>query len=201
MRPELHQQIERLKGVLESHGRQFTPNKGVSIAELETLQQKIGYRLDPDLCDFYAFSNGGPDYNEWFAIGDKQLESADLMTIEASLKRWEMLSQYDEYNRERAKEIQAGGGVERDSRIAPDLWFPPQWWHFGESSSSHQIIFDAIPSPLGKYGQIVVYYHDPDALTYGGDSFLDFFRKSTTLLETRWNEIYADLEESEDLDK
>jgi hypothetical protein len=43
---------------------------------------------------------------------------------------------------------------------------------------SDEVLFDACPSKKGKYGQIVEYRHDPDALSYVASSFAEFLDRS-----------------------
>ena len=71
----------------------------------------------------------------------------------------------------RAEEIQSGCTRHR-------LWFP-----FGDYSGVTTVQFDGIPTPAGKYGQIIMYVHDPDTIYLLSASFIEFFRRSNRLLE------------------
>ena len=71
-----------------------------------------------------------------------------------------------------------------DERIQHKL-FHDRWFPFAEFNGfSTSVMFDANPTDKGTYGQIIVYQHDPDAVYYMADNFLEFFKKSNDLMES-----------------
>jgi cell wall assembly regulator SMI1 len=189
VRPELRHEIERLKQILGRHGKKFTMKKGVPKARLRRTEKKLGYQLDPDLCALYALTDGGPDCNEWFAVGIESPRSVDFLSLDESLKSWERFVGGRRDDRESWEKAEELGVVTRDERIAAESIFSKQWWNFA-GSDYPQVYLDACSSLKGKSGQIIVYYHDPDEFVYVADDFLSFFQKSNDLLETKWGQIF-----------
>ncbi len=70
----------------------------------------------------------------------------------------------------------------RDERIQPDIWYHRQWLSIAESGVGTLVFFDANPAPKGKYGQIIIYKHDPDTIQFAAENFVDFFRFSNDLI-------------------
>ena len=162
--------------------------KGVPKARLWRTQQKLGYQIDPDLCAFYALTDGSPNRDDWFAVGIQNPVPVDFRCLDDSLKNWRMCVENEAMNREYGKQVN-NEALTRDPQIALGLWFPPQWWSFA-GNDSPVVMMDTCPSACGKQGQIIAFYHDPDELFCIADNFLDFFRKSNDFLETRWDEIF-----------
>jgi hypothetical protein len=116
-----------------------------------------------------------------------------FLELEEALSKWALFSPYDrsvyeEWNVKSRK---------RDSRIQPfyirhKLWFPLADFNGG----STLLLYDADPTKRGRFGQIIVYQHDPDAIYYVAGSFLEFLETSNDLLDIHANELLPAPEET-----
>ena len=179
MRSELKQEVTRLERALSSSNLEFQPAKGADTHQIGLIEKETGIKLDPDLRDFYKFTNGS-GRAIWFAVLSDQLTPCVFPEIEDSREGWSWFLPYDQSIYDEWSDFASS----RDERIQPGylhhrLWFPIAEFN-GYSTS---VYFDADLASKGQYGQIIVYQHDPDAVYYVADSFLDFFRKSNDLLE------------------
>jgi cell wall assembly regulator SMI1 len=136
--------------------------------------------------------DGSPARDEWFAVGIQNPVPVGFLRLDDALKRVENAAENEEGNREYWQRVEKLGNLTRDPKIAPDITFPIQWWAFAVNDCETTVMLDMRPSQNGKLGQIIVYYHDPDALICVADNFLEFFRKSNDFLETRWEKIFSD---------
>jgi len=192
LRQELRHEIERLKNILAAHGKEFVTNQGVSKTRLRKTEQKLGYQLDPDLAAFYALTDGSPARDKWFAVGVQNPVPVALSCFDDSLKGWQTAVEREGEDREYWERVEQLGNLSRDPRIAPAVMFGPRWWGFAKNDWETTVMLDMEPSPSGKLGQVIVYYHDPDALICVADNFLEFFRKSNDFLEICWDKIFSD---------
>ncbi len=153
--------------------------------QLEHVENEIGIKFNSDLRDFYLFANGSGGAT-WFAVISDELTPCEFPTIEDSLEAWSWFLPYDQTTYDEWSDLASP----RDERIQAAflhhrLWFPIAEFN-GHSTS---VYFDADPTDKGQHGQIIVYQHDPDAIYYVAESFLEFFRKSNDLLEKRGAEL------------
>ena len=183
MKPELKNEIDRLKQILESNGLEFVLSEGASAENIAEIERQIGFTLDENLKDFWKFTNGS-NYTSWFAVFSDQLTPCDFPSIEYAFEQWFAFVPYSNpaYEEYRLSE------TERDERIQPTLihefWFP-----FAEFNGfSTSVLFDADPTDKGTYGQVIVYQHDPDGVYYVTENFLEFFKKSNDLLQANAKE-------------
>lgn len=184
MKEELKKEIDRLKQILESNGLEFTLSEGVSDGIIANVETKIGFVFDEDLKEFWKLTNGS-NSDLWFAVFSDEQTPCAFQSIEYAFEQWSAFCScdnpaYEKYKPEENK---------RDERIQPILvnkfWFP-----FAEFNGfSTSVIFDADPTEMGNYGQIIVYQHDPDGIYYVADSFLGFFKKSNDSLEINFKDI------------
>lgn len=75
-------------------------------------------------------------------------------------------------------EIIDGEFGERDERIINDSR-KGKWLHFSDcmnNGGSSQLFIDFSPSDSGKYGQVVMYVHDPDEVRVIADSFDEYLK-------------------------
>ncbi len=178
MRPELAAQLERLQQILRKHNRPLTLRPGASDQVIGAFENRTNIRFDEDLRALYQFSNGGEYNDTWFAAETDELihfRFCDLKEVQEIIS-WGPSSFDAEWN---------NGGEPWDSRVKKydhhSLWLP--FADFGNSVA--YVMFDADPAPSGRYGQIITYQHDPDAIRYCADGLVGFLKMSNDLLETR----------------
>ena len=186
MKPELENEINRLKRILESNGLEMTLSEGVLPEIIDNVETQIGFKLDDDLKDFWRFSNGS-NSNLWFAVFSDEPTPCAFPSIDYAFEQW---SAFYPYNKSLYEEFGLDES-ESDERIRPTLihefWFPIAEFN----GFSTNILFDADPTDKGTYGQIIVYQHDPDGVYYVAKNFLEFFKKSNDSLEKNLREIFV----------
>jgi cell wall assembly regulator SMI1 len=185
MKPELQLELERLKFILESKQLKFSLDKGTTEETIAQVETKVGIHFDENLKDLWLLTNGS-NYETWFAVFSDELTPCSFPQIEDALKSWSWLEPYDKEIYEEWSDVDN----ERDSRIQPAFLHHQLWFPFAEFNGySTSIYFDANPTESGKYGQIIVYQHDPDAIYYVAEDFLSFFKHSNDLLEANLEEL------------
>ena len=186
MRPELQHEIDRLRAILHANGLDFLPVEPVPRETLDRIEETTGIIFDPDLRDFFLFSNGSGG-EVWSAVMTDRLVPLAFPLLEEALCQWELYAPYDDETYEMWNQAE---GDERDPRIRPAylrhrLWFPVA----EHNAYCTSVLFDADPAEGGRYGQLIAYQCDPDTMHYAAGSFLEFFRRSNDLLESRASEL------------
>jgi len=180
MTTELTNEIERLKSILASHGIEFKPCDGARPADIKKVEDEVGIQFDSDLKDFWQFTNGS-GREKWSAVVSDQLTPCRFISVAEGREYWSWFLPYDKG----VYEEWSADSPNRDERIRPDILHHRLWFPIAEFNGfSTSVYFDADPSEKGKYGQIIVYQHDPDAVYYLADNFLDFFKRSNDMLST-----------------
>jgi cell wall assembly regulator SMI1 len=185
-------QVERYIAELEKLSQEF-PNsfrnsigkqKGATAVEIAAVEQETGIKFDDVLKSLWMYSNGS-DRNPWIGVHSDENTACEFIPISKALSnstRWNSLA--DKWG---------GPGMpdndQRDERIKPN--WQKKWFPFAEfNGGSTMVMFDASPSPKGKYGQIIVYQHDPDGIYYVAESTAAFLELSLAVLR----EILPELE-------
>lgn len=115
-----------------------------------------------------------------------ELTPCDLLPVDVALKWWKEWLPYDQSMYEEWTESE----YPRDLRIRPGWLKHSKWLQIADfNCGGTSVNFDADPSGEGKYGQIIAYQHDPDAMYYVADSFLEFFKLSNTILAEKGLDI------------
>lgn len=173
--PKLEIEIKRLEELLQAQGRKLQLDIGASKAAIAAVEAEIGLSFDQDLKAFYTFSNGSQG-DRWFAtICDEITTPLAFLSLEESLQRWSLHDSTIYYN-----------DKNRDARIIPGYLAHRLWFPFAEvNDGTISVQYDADPSPAGKYGQIIAYQQESDAIYYVAESFLDFFKCSNDLLAAK----------------
>jgi cell wall assembly regulator SMI1 len=188
MRTELTTEIRRLEAILTAIGLVFQPAMGATSRQIEGIEQKIGYELSQDLKDFYRFSNGS-NQKTWGIVFSDELTPCSFPDLEDAYQCWSWFSPYDQTIYNEWSDFSAT----RDGRIQPNHLHHRYWFPIAEFNGySTSIYFDADPTASGNYGQIIVYQHDPDAIYYVADSFLEFLKTSNDLLEKHGSSLLLD---------
>lgn len=187
MKPELKIEIERLQHILESNGLKFTLSEGATPEKIAEVEEQVGATFDTDLRDLWQLSNGSNLSDSWFAVFSDELTPCSFSSLEDALECWSWYSPYDEATYEEWSDVEA----ERDERIQPAYLQHRLWFPFAEFNGfSTSLLFDGDPTDKGKYGQIIVYQHDPDAIYYVAENFLEFFKNSNDLLQANAKELF-----------
>jgi cell wall assembly regulator SMI1 len=178
--PKLELEVKRLEEILQAQGRKLQLDIGASKAAIAAVEAEVNLSFDDHLKAFYTLSNGSQG-DRWFALICEQLTiPLAFLSLEEALQRWSL---YDS--------VIYDNDQERDARIIPGylahrLWFPLAEVNGGAIS----VRYDADPSPAGKYGQIIVYQQDTDAIYYVAESFIDFFQRSNDLLVAKSDQLH-----------
>lgn len=185
MNSELKNELKRLESIYESNKLEFTLSDGTTKELISQVESKVGVKFDDDLKDLWLLTNGSN--NEiWFAVFSDQLTPCSFPTIEEALECWSWFEPYDNKIYEEWSDLEN----KRDARIQPAFLHHRLWFPFAEFNGySTSVYFDGNPTESGKYGQIIVYQHDPDAIYYVADNFLSFFKQSNDLLEANGKEF------------
>jgi cell wall assembly regulator SMI1 len=185
MKLELKTEIDRLKNILESNGLEFIVNEGANAEKIAEVETKVGITFDADLKDLWKFSNGSNNNDTWFCVFSDELMPCSFSSIEEALESWSLFLPYDDLIYEEWSDLES----KRDERIQPTYLQHRLWFPFAEFSGSTSILYDDDPTDKGNYGQIIVYQHDPDAIYYVAENFLEFFKKSNDLLQANVEEL------------
>ncbi len=180
LREPLKTEIERLERILNSVEKPFKKCPGASEEQVATLESDVGIRFDEHLRDLWKFSNGGIT----LVAETDEITRCRFAPITKAREAWAWSLPYEQM----AHQLWRNGY--RDARIKPAilhhrLWFPIAEFN-GFSTAVH---FDSDPTPTGKYGQIIAYQHDPDAIYYLAEDFISFVTKSNDLLEANLTQL------------
>ncbi|HMS39139.1 MAG TPA: SMI1/KNR4 family protein [Pyrinomonadaceae bacterium] len=185
MKSEIKIEIDRLKNILESNGLKFVVNEGANAQKNADVEAKTGINFDDNLKDFWRFSNGSNEGDSWFCVFSDEVMPCSFLSIEEALETWSLFLPYDDSIYEQLSDFE----TKRDERIQPIFLQHRLWFPFAEFGGSTTILFDGNPTDKGSYGQIIVYQHDPDAIYYVAENFLEFFKKSNDLLQANVKEL------------
>lgn len=169
--PKLELEIKRLEELLLAQGRKLQLDIGASKEAIAAVEASVGLTFDDDLKAFYTLSNGSMG-DRWFAVKCHELTPLAFLSLEEALQLWSLHDSviYDDDQK-------------RDARIIPGYLTHRLWFPFAEvNAGSISLQYDADPSPAGKYGQIIAYQQELDAIHYVAESFIDFFKRSNYLL-------------------
>lgn len=171
---KLDLEIKRLEELLLAQGRKLQLDMGTSKEAIAAVEAEVGLSFDHDLKAFYTLSNGSMG-DRWFAVKCHELTPLVFLSLEESLQRWSIHDSVI-YNNDQ----------KRDARIIPGYLTHRLWFPFAEvNAGSVSVQYDADPSPAGRYGQIIAYQQELDAMYYVAESFIDFFKRSNDLLATK----------------
>jgi cell wall assembly regulator SMI1 len=190
MKSELKTEIDRLHSILKSNGLDFTTNVGVSADNLARVESEIGFTLDDDLKALWQFTNGS-NHKNWFTVFSDEQTLCSFPSIEKAFEQWSMYLPYDDTV---VEEFKLFPEDKQDERIQPTLvhrfWFPCAEFN----CFSTNVQFDADPTEKGQYGQIIVYQHDPDAVYFVAENFLEFFQDSNDKLDAKLKEYFRQMQ-------
>lgn len=187
MNLELETEIKRLKQILKNANVDFELPPGASHREIDFLEAATKIKLDENLKELYKFSDGS-DNNTIFAVFSDQATPCSLEPLDEVIKWWQSLhltpEPFDPIEEERDFDWKP------DARIQP-FWRHPRWLPFAQFNGfSTTVMLDTFPTEKGNAGQIIVYQHDPDAIYFVADNFLEFLRISNNLLEKEAEEFF-----------
>lgn len=165
------QELKRLRHIFREYGLELRLTPGVSAKAIQFAETVTGVRFDDYLKAMWRITDGSSE-QYWFTDGGDNVFNF-LPMSEALLSTWDSSTELlDESEVEgQAEEIQP-------LHIRHKLWFP-----FAEYSGIGKVQFDGDPTPAGKYGQIIMFIHDPDTVYLSSTSFIEFFRSSNRVLE------------------
>jgi cell wall assembly regulator SMI1 len=178
--PKLELEIKRLEEILHAQGRKLQLDIGASKEAIAAVEAEVGLSFDEQLKAFYTLSNGSQG-DRWFALMCEDLTtSLTFLSLEEALQNWSLHDSviYQDHQ-------------DRDARIIPGYLAHRLWFPFAEANGGAiSLQYDADPSPAGKYGQIIFYQQDHDAIYYVAESFLDFFQRSNDVLAAKPDQLH-----------
>jgi len=196
---DLMLELERLRRIRSafSLGLDFQP--GASNEEIDRIEQATGIRLDDCLKSLWNLSNGSGDLC-WFVDGDEdgiivadELTPFSFLSLTDAFEFWSSFLPYDEKTYQ--EWFYDGTSGKRNPRIQPHYLRHRLWFPFADFGGGNQTVqFDADPAARGHYGQIIMFCHDPDVIDYVCKNFLDFFRRSNSILESALESLDDDLD-------
>ena len=170
-------ELKRLRHTFRKSGLELRLTPGVSAKAIQFAEAVTGLRFDDYLKAMWRITDGSSE-QYWFTDdGDAQYGLNNVFKFlpmsEALLSTWDSSTELLDENEveDQAEEIQP-------LHIRHKRWFP-----FAEYSGIGKVQFDGDPTPAGKYGQIIMYIHDPDTVYLQSTSFIEFFRSSNRVLE------------------
>jgi cell wall assembly regulator SMI1 len=183
--PRLEAELKRLQGILATVDIELKTSRGASPADIAAIEDELAIQFDEDLRAFWEYTNGA-NGQDWFAVRSDEITGCAFSPISKAMEAWRLFEPYDKSVRELWQTDEPA-----DERIRPGLLHHRYWFPIAQFNGfSTTVYFDANPAPPGRYGQIIVYQHDPDAIYYVADSFLDFFRSSNDLLAENLTQIF-----------
>lgn len=161
----------------------FSTQPGATADQIAAVEKAAGIVFDDTLKSLWMFSNGSAR-TDWFGVFTDENTACEFLSVDESLKAWR------EWNG--LGEKWGGQGLpdrnSRDRRIQLD--WKEEWFPFAEfNGCATMILFDPVPSPAGKYGQIIAYQHDPDAVYYVAESTAAYLKMSAKILEPCLQEL------------
>ncbi len=175
----LHQQIERLREIFADNGFQMPLASPATAAQIEAVEIETGIAFDADLREFYQTTNGSSRF-AWLAVQTDGLTPCTFPTLEKCFEWWREWLPYDAGVHEQFGPAED----ERDARLQPQHYVHRRWFPIAEFNGwGTTVFFDADLTSEGTFGQVIAYQHDPDAVYFVADSFLDFLILSNDLLQ------------------
>ncbi len=163
-------ELKRLRHTFRKCGLELRLTPGVSAKAIQFAETVTGVRFDDSLKAMWRITDGSSE-QYWFTDDGENVFNF-LPMSEALLSTWDSSTELlDESEVEgQAEEIQP-------LHIRHKLWFP-----FAEYSGIGRVQFDGDPTPAGKYGQIIMFIHDPDTVYLWSTNFIEFFQSSNRVL-------------------
>jgi len=195
MRERVKFEFQRIEAILRGQGfgssfKAPTPMELINEAEAAT-----EIRFDEGLRALYELANGSAN-RTCLAVYTDELTPCSFAPIQEAVTWWREWLPYDEKVHQKfwGALNEHKGDPLRDARIQPDCFVHRRWFPFAEFNGwSTAVYFDADPTPLGTYGQIIAYQHDPEAVYYLAKDIGEFLRKSNDSLEIHAKELlYCD---------
>lgn len=181
MRLELKAELDRLCAIAHGFGGSLIRQPPATTEQIGRVESLTGIVFDGDLRGLYDFSNGGEYPQTWFAAETDELTPFRFLTLDEVLEYAESDSHYNPHI--------DNSDVPWDPRHQRydwhSLWLPFAVFNNGGS----KLYFDADPTPEGRFGQIISYQHDPDAVRYTAGGLVEFLQESNNILEEegeRW---------------
>ena len=175
-------EFQRLSRIFERLGFPLKTAPPASDVKIDSIEEITGIAVDDDLKQLWRISNGSQRC-DWFADGEvEDFSPHEFQSIQQVLSGWNLFAPYDEALYAQWYDDESWG--ERDPRIQRHLLRHSKWLAVTDCYGGHQQLhFDADPTELGIYGQMILFSHDPDRIDWSDNNFLSFFRRSNDLLE------------------
>lgn len=162
---------------------EYQQREGASEESLDLFEKEYGVRLPGDFRTFYQGKDGSGYGLHVLYPGDAEAGRFTpfyLMSLEEIRETKQYFSEVDEKLEEyySAEEIS-----QLDPEIKPYL-FHKSWIPFATiAGGSLYLMLDFDPTAEGKYGQIIMYVHDPDFVYYLTPTFTDMLSMSNRNLK------------------
>jgi cell wall assembly regulator SMI1 len=179
---KLQHEVRRLERIFARADIPLAIQRGASPQEIAAVEKRTGIVFSEDLKTLWQLSDGS-GHQRWFTDGDDPDEflGESFLSLAVGLKWWALFEPYDEaiYRRWHYD----GSWGPRDTRIQPTFLHHRLWFPLSQNAGSDYLQFDADPTTMGSYGQIIKCCQDPYQVDFVAKSFVEFFRKSNDVLE------------------
>jgi cell wall assembly regulator SMI1 len=174
-----------LSKLYKQRGAELERFSGATQRELKQAEKQLGHKIDQQLRAAWAISNGGADWQPFFARPGF-FTGFDFLAIEEALDHMRGM-------RKRAPKYKSYSEPhKRDSRIQTG-WYQDGWLPFASfSGATMLLIMDHAPSTSGCSGQVIAYIHDPDTIEYVAPDFSRLLKSSLKSFKSDPEEFFID---------
>lgn len=145
-------------------------NPGASAAAIRDAEAVMGVSFPVDFADFYIIHNGQPRESGGLING------MTLTELDRVVNNWRVLTEMLERGEFKDARGQPGGPSKAD-------WWNAKWVPFAENRSGDHICLDLDPSPSGKLGQVIRFWHADAERTCEAGSFREWFGRYVSAVE------------------
>lgn len=174
-----------LREIYVDNDQKLEVNRGATTTQIQSLNQRLGVKIDRGLRDAWMVANGGKTWQPMFArprytTGYDFLSIAQAFKTRTGMKR--RAPAYKDYvaPSRRDRRIQAG-------------WFQDGWLPFASfGGATLMLIQDYSPTAQGTRGQIIAFTHDPDQISFVAPSFDVLLKRSLAAIRNDAEEFIGE---------
>jgi cell wall assembly regulator SMI1 len=131
--------------------------------QLQELKHVLGFDIPDELKELLRCHNGQKKRTEWFFEFQEFSPIERIISEYTSLKEMNNAGDFKKLTIETSKEIQS------------NTWWHNNWIPFTYDGAGNFYCIDTSPTPTGKYGQIITFYHDSNDRDVLANSLTEWF--------------------------
>lgn len=131
--------------------------------QLQELKDVLGFDIPDELKELLRCHNGQKKRTEWFFEFQEFSPIERIISEYTSLKEMNNAGDFKKLTIETSKEIQS------------NTWWHNNWIPFTYDGAGNFYCIDTSPTPTGKYGQIITFYHDSNDRDVLANSLTEWF--------------------------